>query len=286
MTTDRIRPRHGRGKNHVRLINIGPYLGAKASDKDETGTPIVQELVENMRRKGQLEGVEIEFDSGTTKPAKRDRDDDVLTHISVGVLEKIKEYSALGTYDAIVCRGSLEPAFYAGRETSKIPVAFALHSAVHVASLIGEKFSIIEVTDAMARIARRNVQAYGLGDKLTSVRRLNVPSVEMGSAIYAVKKARRATDPQIGKILDTAMTECRAAIENEGADTIILGCTPLQYLEDELTQRLAAAGYGEIQLVCEFSAAVEMAKAMVNMKLKQAPRAYPTDQLKAKPLYR
>jgi allantoin racemase len=268
------------------LINIGPYQGAKASNRDEAGTPIVQELVDNMRRKGQLEGVEIDFDSGTTKPATRDRDDDVLTHISVGVLEKIREYSGMGKYDAIVCRGSLEPAFYAGREVSKIPVAYALHSAVHVASLIGEKFSIIEVTDAMAHIARRNVQAYGLAHKLTSVRRLNRPSVDMGAAIYAVKKAQRAADPEVRKILDTAMNECVAAVESEGADTIILGCTPLQYLEDELRERLDAAGYEEIQLVCEFSAAVEMAKAMVNMKLKQAPRAYPTDHLKAKPRYR
>ena len=39
----------------------------------------------------------------------------------------------------------------------------------------------------------------------------------------------------------------------------------------------------EIPLICEFSAAVEMAKAMVNMKLIQAPRAYPNDFFKAKP---
>ena len=31
---------------------------------------------------------------------------------------------------------------------------------------------------------------------------------------------------------------------------------------------------------------VEMAKAMVNMKLTQSPRAYPSDLLKAKPAFR
>jgi len=35
-----------------------------------------------------------------------------------------------------------------------------------------------------------------------------------------------------------------------------------------------------------FAAAVEMARAMVNMKLTQAPRAYPSDSLKAKPAFR
>ena len=38
-----------------------------------------------------------------------------------------------------------------------------------------------------------------------------------------------------------------------------------------------------MQLSDGLSAAVEMAKAMVSMKLKQAPKAYPSDGLKAKP---
>ena len=51
----------------------------------------------------------------------------------------------------------------------------------------------------------------------------------------------------------------------------------------EIMQRLDEAGYGEIQIVGGFRAAVEMARAMVNMRLKQAARAYPKDALKAKP---
>ncbi len=270
----------------MKLIDIGPYAGAKASGKDENGRPIVLELVDNMRKKGQLEGVEIDTDCGTTRPGKTGRDDEVLTHISVGVLEKIRQYSEMNQYDAIVCRGSLEPAFYAGREISKIPVAFALHSAVHAASLIGDRFSILEVTDPMAYIARRNVEAYGLGRKLVSVRALGISSIDAGTLIYAHKKADRAKDPGIRGMLDKAMAQCRLAIEKDGADTIIIGCTPLQYLEDEFRQCLDNAGFREIPLICEFSAAVEMAKVMVNMKLKQAARAYPCDELMSKPEYR
>jgi len=39
-------------------------------------------------------------------------------------------------------------------------------------------------------------------------------------------------------------------------------------------------------LIGAFAAAVEMAKAMVNMKLAQSPRAYPSDMLKKKPAFR
>ena len=270
----------------MRLINIGPYGNAKSANKDTTGKPIIEELIDNMRRRGQLKGVEIDTDTGTTIPAKDGRDDDVLAQISVGVLEKIREYSAMNKYDAIVCRGSLEPGFHAGRQISKIPVAFALHSAVHVASLIGDRFSILDVTDPLAHIARRHVQEYGFGDKLASVRRLDCSSLEMGSLLYTRKKEQRANDPQVKKLLDAAMIQCAASIEQDRADTIVIGCIPLQYLEDEIRQRLDAAGYGEIQLICEFAAAVEMAQVMVNMKVTQAPRAFPGDDLRAKPEYR
>lgn len=270
----------------MRLINIGPYSGAKSANKDSTGRAIIEELIDNMRRRGQLKGVEIDVDTGTTIPAKEGRDDDVLTQINVGVLEKIREYSAMDKYDAIVCRGSLEPGFHAGRQISKIPVAFALHSAVHVASLIGDRFSILDLTDPLAHIARRHVEEYGFGDKLMSVRRLDCSSIEMGSLLYSIRKEQRANDPQVKKILDAAMVQCAAAIDKDRVDTIIVGCIPLQYLEDEIRQRLDAAGYGEIQLICEFAAAMEMAQVMVNMKIMQAPRAYPGDELRAKPEYR
>jgi len=76
----------------------------------------------------------------------------------------------MGKYDAIVTSGSIEPGFFAGRMISKMPIAFCVHSAVHMASLIGDRFSIIELTDPMAVIIRHYVELYGLGDKLASIR--------------------------------------------------------------------------------------------------------------------
>jgi hypothetical protein len=56
--------------------------------------------------------------------------------------------------------------------------------------------------------------------------------------------------------------------------------------EDDIRQRLDGSGYSEIPIVWGLYAAVEMAKAMVNLKLMQVPRAYPRADLKAKPTYR
>ena len=63
-------------------------------------------------------------------------------------------------------------------------------------------------------------------------------------------------------------------------------CTYQQCFLDEVRLGLDAKSYQEINLIGAFPAAVEMARAMVNMKLRQSARAYPTDALKAKPAFR
>lgn len=54
----------------MRLIDIGPYAGAKASGNDENGRPIVMELVDNMRKKGQRD-CQYEAEAGGTCVSQR-----------------------------------------------------------------------------------------------------------------------------------------------------------------------------------------------------------------------
>jgi Asp/Glu/hydantoin racemase len=67
---------------------------------------------------------------------------------------------------------------------------------------------------------------------------------------------------------------------------IILGCIPLQTYWEVIRQRLDGAGFEEIALIMGVSAAIEMAKAMVNLRLMPSPRTYPTDNLKRPPEFR
>jgi allantoin racemase len=269
----------------VKIIDIPPYRGINFTP--EKGHYAVSEIVENMRQRSQLEGVEIDIDDGPDElTTTKKRDEEFLAIGTVGFLERVRAASESGKYDAIVTSGSLEPGFFAGRMISNIPIAFCLHSAVHMASLVGERFSIIEQTDTMAQIIRHYVQLYGLSHKLVSIRTMSLPSIVAMGYIRDYPKDERLTLPDIMKYLDDAVAQCKVAIEKDRVDTLILGCPPLQCFEDEIRKRLDEAGYGEIQLISELPAAVEMAKAMVNMKLIQAPRAYPSDALKAKPEFR
>jgi allantoin racemase len=270
----------------MKIIDIPPYRHAGVNYNPQRGHFLVREIIENIRRKGQLEGVEIDIDEGYPTDIGEIRDEEFLATITPGLVKRVREISEMGKYDAIVTSGGIEPGFFAGRMVSKIPIAFCVHSAVHVASLIGDRFSMIQLDDPGAQIVRHYVQLYGLSHKLASARYISLTSTYLMAYVGKYSKEERFKIPEIKKIIDDILAQCITAIVQDRADSIILGGPYLEILEDEIRQALNELGYGEIQLICEVSAAVEMAKAMVNMKLIQSPRAYPSDALKAKPAFR
>ncbi len=271
----------------MKLIMVPPYKGMNWTPT--RGQYMLRELVDNMKRKGQLEGVEIDIDDGYPFPAEIDpllRDEEFIVHISVGVAKRVRYYSDMGKHDAIIQTGDLDPGFLAGRTLSKVPFASAAHAAIHMASLVGDRFTFFAMNNVSAMIVRRMVRHYGFDHKLVSVRFPSYSSTYAASFTREHPKEERIKFPEVKKIVNDLTVQCQAAIEKDRADSLILGCPAIEVFEDEVRESLNAAGYGEIPIIVSLYAAVEMAMAMVNMKLIQARRAYPTSGLKAKPEFR
>lgn len=248
---------------------------------------MARELVSSLKAKGQLEGIEIDIDEGEpTEHGEETRDEAVVASIAVGVVKRVKAICEMGKYDAIITQAGIEPGFLAARMVSTLPIAYPVHSALHFASLLGEKCSVLTTTDAQSQIVRRNAQLYGLNHKLTSVRYVSRSSTYTMGLVRKYKKEERMNSPEVKEFVGSIVAQFIRAIEDEGVDSVIIGSPHQQCFIDEVRQGLDAAGYHEIRLIGAFAAAVEMAKAMVNMKLMQAPRAYPSDSLKAKPAFR
>jgi len=267
----------------MRLVLIPPYQNPVLN-----WGFVLRELVSNMEKRGQTDGIEIDIDEGYfIESTSEKRDEEVLALITVGGIRKIREYSEMGKYDAIVLTAGIDPAFVAGRLVSKIPVAAAIHSGLHVASLIGERCTIIQSFVPTGLIIRHLAERYGLSHKLASVRCCGHSTFSMYRIInkYREKKEERASDPELRKVIDDIVNQCIAAIEKDRVDSLILGNEPLPIFENEIRQGLDEAGYDEVPIICAIPAAVEMAKVMASMKLMQAPRAYPSASLKAKPEY-
>ncbi len=271
----------------MRLVIIPPYRAAGINYTPSQGHFLVHQLVANMKARGQLEGVEIDIDDGyPTDHTAETRDAEVAAGITVGFLKRVRECSEMGKYDAIATSGGIDLGFFAARMISSIPIAFSVHSAMHVASLIGERFSMIELTDPVALLDRRSAQNYGLDRQMASARNIGRTSNYVLDLIRKHKKEDRVKVTAVKQVIDEIVAQCIQAIDKDRADTVVLGCPHLQCLEEEVRKGLNDSGHGEIPIVCELYAAVEMAKAMVNMKAMQSPRAYPTDLLKAKPEFR
>ena len=268
----------------MKIIVIPPYKAFNYTP--EKGRFIELELIANMRKRGQLDGVEVEVDEGHDLGHRREpRDEEFAAEIIVGQLNRVKLYCDSGKYDAMVCVGSIMD-FSAARVISKIPVASSVHAGYHAASLVGDRFSVIEATDPQALIARHFAQKYGFDQKLASVRAMSRSPQFMTKLIGQYEREDRHKAPEYGAIVEDMVAPCVKAIEEDRADTLIFSCTPLQIFEDAVRQRLAELGYGEIQIVSQVPAAIEMAKVMVSMRLVQAPRAYPSACLRAKPGWR
>ena len=134
-------------------------------------------------------------------------------------------------------------------------------------------------------IAKHCVERYGFGHKLASVRFHEYSPTFIHGFLNKYKKEERLKVPEARTVFDDITSHCIAFIEKDRVDSIIFGSEPTQALADEVRQLLDEAGYDEIPLIRSFPAAVTMAMAMVNTKLIQTPRAYPSHALKAKPEY-
>jgi Asp/Glu/hydantoin racemase len=269
--------------NAMKLVIIPPYRGMNW--KPAVGHYMLNPLVDRMKKDRQLEGVEIVIDEGhPSDEASESRDEAVYAGITAGFLKRVKLYSQGNDCDAIISSGGNDVGFYGARIGSKIPVVYSLHSAVHAASLIGDRFSIIACAYAAALTGRRATENYGLGHKLATARYTPYSTTRI-AAFVRKKLDGQIEAPDVQKFLDDMTGQCMLAIEEDRVDSLLFINPGLQCFDDEIKQRLDAAGFGEIQTICGLAAAVEMAKALVGLKLIQSPRAYPHDSLKAKAKY-
>jgi len=97
----------------MRLIIIPPYRRVGVNYSPTEGHFLVRELVDNMRKKGQLQGIEIDIDEGhPTEHTAENRDEEVSANITVGFHKRVRECSQTGKYDAIVTSGGIDLGFF------------------------------------------------------------------------------------------------------------------------------------------------------------------------------
>jgi allantoin racemase len=128
-------------------------------------------------------------------------------------------------FDAAVIGCFYDTGLRPARElTSRMAVAAPCESAVHIASTLGDSFSVVVGRRKWVPEMRDNVIRYGFGERLASFKVL-----ELGVHDFQADPAE--THRRIA-------SAGRDAVEHDGAEVLVLGCTAefgfFEHLQDEL----------------------------------------------------
>ena len=155
-------------------------------------------------------------------------------------------------HDAVIVAAFGDPGLTALREVLPVPVLGMTESALASACLLGHRFSIIAISQRIAAWYRESVEANDLIGRLASIRALDRPLANIGSA----QEDNRAQ----------LLSLCERAVDEDRAEVLILAGGPLAGLARSLTGQLP------VPVVDGVSSAVRHAESLVALKPGRATR--------------
>jgi allantoin racemase len=144
-------------------------------------------------------------------------------------------------WDAIIIACHGDPGLEALRERLLNPVIGIGEASFLAACAVGRRFSVLSLLPRLIPKKCEQVRRAGLLDRLASVRALGVGAVE----------SYEGRD----RLMDRYRAEGRAAIQEDGADCLILGCAGMVGIAEELERDLG------VPVVDPVVAAVKLAEA-------------------------
>ena len=124
-----------------------------------------------------------------------------------------------------------------------------------VASSLCNKFSVTTILKNVIPLIEENAMVYGISGKLVSVRAIDIP-------VHDLQKDSEATVKAIRE-------EGRKAIEEDGAELLVLGCTGMTGMAEKIRDALG------VFVVDPLPTALKYAETLVSLGLSQSKIAYP-----------
>lgn len=176
------------------------------------------------------------------------------------LLDCVREGVAVGA-DAVVVACFDDPGLYACREVTDRPVVGICEAAMLSASLVAGRFAVVSTLPRAVPIIEELAQRYGMAGKCRSVRAADVPVLSLEEPGSPARERVRA--------------QVQAAVAEDGAEAVILGCAGMADLAAELT---AETG---VPVIDGVAAGVKLAEALVGLGLKTSKLstfAWPRDK--------
>jgi allantoin racemase len=162
-------------------------------------------------------------------------------------------------YDAVLMDTVSDSGMYALRSRLTIPVVGPGLVSYVIGTLLGKRFSIVTMWDKWSHLYEKNLALYDLRQKCASIRSVNIPpDVE---ALFTGKER---------EMFERLTEEGRKAIEEDGADVILLGSTTMHQAGDFMAEHLPAP------VINPGPVAIKVAEMLVQLGLSHSKVAFPS----------
>ena len=232
-----------------------------------------------------LEDIEWDFHGGPIAPygdwAVETREE--MSKVGAMRLDIVRQACQSGKYNAIVMLGGGEPGFSEAREIGKhfnIPVSSCAFSQMHIATMLGRKFTVIDFTEVHNMLYSDLIVRHQMTDHCASIRNINFYHSRPGYEGSTIDQERdKYLRGEKSDALEVALAEAIDAIENDGAEVITFGCSDCFWLQQPLQKRLNEIGW-DIPVLEGYTCAIELAKLYVDIGHGVSGLLYPSEMPK------
>lgn len=199
-------------------------------------------------------------------------------------LPLVRQACLANKYNGIVLLGGGDPGFMESREIGRrfgIPVTSCAHSQMHIATMLGSRFSIIDISETHNMRMQDLVVQYRFEDHCASIRNINfpLPRPPYEEQFQLQDQRDKGLRGERSEMLEAAIAESMVAIEEDGAEVLILGCSAAFWMRALIERRLREAGW-DVPVLEGYSSAIEHLKLLVNLQLDASSLAFPVDHPK------
>ncbi|ANS30767.1 asp/Glu/Hydantoin racemase family protein [Rhodococcus opacus] len=164
---------------------------------------------------------------------------------AIAVMDRVRSYPE--PYDAVIQAGYGEHGREGLQELLDVPVVDITEASASIAMMLGHKYSVVTTLDRTVPLIEDRLRLAGLDVKCASVRASGLPVLALES------------DPE--RTIEAIVDEAEAAVREDKAEVICLGCGGMAGLDDRIRDRTG------VPVVDGVSAAVKLAESLVGLGL-------------------
>ncbi|HBB30486.1 MAG TPA: hypothetical protein DDZ80_04465 [Cyanobacteria bacterium UBA8803] len=161
-------------------------------------------------------------------------------------------------FDGILIDCFGEPGVEIIRELIDIPVVGGFNPAVLTATLISQKFSIITVEKRVISMLETLARDVGITENIASIRDVGIPVSEL---------------PDKNRLIAALVEESQKAIARDGAQAIVLGCTGMLGVANDVKSILYELGM-PAPVIDPTTTAITFLESLIRNKLSQSRLTY------------